>query len=483
VKKKRKAETNILTKQCDLASFYLKLRQDQVVEEYEAKYGKGLFDDHKSRKAEEEERDTLKREIKELDRLILLAKNTKDKRIAIEKGKLKETEHTRRLENTFVWKLDFAEVFKEKGGFDIVVENPPYINSKELKQKEQYCNYTTATNQFDLFILFIERSILLLHEMGVNSLIIPDSFLARSSFENSRRFLFTNCSVYRIIHLNKVFEEANVSSSVYIATKFSRPSNQTFIYEKAINAEDWIRGKVSRYNLKIDIKNDRNLRVLPIGREEKKLIEKLTSNPKLADYAFLWRGEELGKNSSKALRKASARTCELLVGENIQRYYVAGRSFYIDKSEVAKELDNYKKEKILIRQLGDKINAALDQKGRITIQSVYNLIIIEPNLDSKVLLGILNSSSIGFLYDLLFAEKLEFPRILLENLRQLPIPEKSVKAPDTHKRLISLVDKIINTKQSDNSSDTRKLEYEIDQVVYALYELTEKDIALIEGRD
>ncbi|MDI6802748.1 MAG: hypothetical protein QME58_02730 [Bacteroidota bacterium] len=95
IQKKRKAELGILAKQCDLASVYLKLRQDIVSSEHEAKYGKGLFGYKELRKAEQEDKETLQKEIKELEKLILLAKNTKDKVLAVEKGKLTEAEKTR----------------------------------------------------------------------------------------------------------------------------------------------------------------------------------------------------------------------------------------------------------------------------------------------------------------------------------------------------------------------------------------------------
>ena len=32
----------------------------------------------------------------------------------------------------FVWEIDFAEIFSDKGGFDIVIGNPPYVNYKKI---------------------------------------------------------------------------------------------------------------------------------------------------------------------------------------------------------------------------------------------------------------------------------------------------------------------------------------------------------------
>jgi very-short-patch-repair endonuclease len=69
-------------------------------------------------------------------------------------------------------------MFGLREGFDIVIGNPPYVSSKELKNKELYNNYVTAKKQFDLYNLFIEKSTFLTKQAGIHSLIIPDSFLA-----------------------------------------------------------------------------------------------------------------------------------------------------------------------------------------------------------------------------------------------------------------------------------------------------------------
>jgi len=45
----------------------------------------------------------------------------------------------------------------------------------------------------------------------------------------------------------------------------------------------------------------------------------------------------------------------------------------------------------------------------------------------------------------------------------------------------SLVDKIIAAKKDNPQADTTPWEKEIDQLVYKLYDLTEEEIAIIEG--
>lgn len=37
----------------------------------------------------------------------------------------------------FLWKLHFADVFEQKGGFDIVIGNPPYVEFKNLAKSDK----------------------------------------------------------------------------------------------------------------------------------------------------------------------------------------------------------------------------------------------------------------------------------------------------------------------------------------------------------
>jgi hypothetical protein len=47
---------------------------------------------------------------------------------------------------------------------------------------------------------------------------------------------------------------------------------------------------------------------------------------------------------------------------------------------------------------------------------------------------------------------------------------------------ITLVDQIPSAKQKDLNVDTSALERQIDKMVYALYELTQEEIEIVEGK-
>ena len=87
-----------------------------------------------------------------------------------------------------LWQLDFARVFREKGGFDIVIGNPPYVDSEEMKrsmpeQREIYTKkYSCAKGNWDLFVLFIEKGMDLLakNKTICNRKISSSNLLART---------------------------------------------------------------------------------------------------------------------------------------------------------------------------------------------------------------------------------------------------------------------------------------------------------------
>ncbi|MGE0680663.1 MAG: hypothetical protein AB7P69_07115 [Candidatus Binatia bacterium] len=49
------------------------------------------------------------------------------------------------------------------------------------------------------------------------------------------------------------------------------------------------------------------------------------------------------------------------------------------------------------------------------------------------------------------------------------------------KQFVALVDRILVAKRNDPDADTSALEREIDELVYALYDLTPEEIQIVEG--
>ena len=90
---------------------------------------------------------------------------------------LKEMTHGNKVRSFFPWKLYFADVFREKGGFDILIANPPYvpiIKIDKLDRKLFVEKFKFAVGRFNLFYFFLELTGQLTKYNGVSNFIVPD---------------------------------------------------------------------------------------------------------------------------------------------------------------------------------------------------------------------------------------------------------------------------------------------------------------------
>ena len=103
-----------------------------------------------------------------------------------------------------LWHIDFARVFREKGGFDVVIGNPPYVDSEEMTRsmpelRELYTSrYDCAKGNWDLFVLFIEKGMKLLNSESVISFIVPNKFVAApytTALRKLRPIRFRKCVI------------------------------------------------------------------------------------------------------------------------------------------------------------------------------------------------------------------------------------------------------------------------------------------------
>ncbi|EAH8950299.1 class I SAM-dependent DNA methyltransferase [Campylobacter coli] len=101
----------------------------------------------------------------------------------------------------------------------------------------------------------------------------------------------------------------------------------------------------------------------------------------------------------------------------------------------------------------------------------------------KYLLGFLNSSLIFYYFKNighLYSDK----GFLLSNqyVEKFPIPKINSKNQKIADELINLVDEILKAKEQDKNANTQELENKINSLTYKLYNLTEEEIKIIEGK-
>ncbi len=146
-----------------------------------------------------------------------------------------------RTNKPFLWQLEFSEIFSTKGGFDIVIGNPPYVRQEDIadptgkvKDKKEYKGYlqemvkmdfpdyfppkAKINAQSDLYTYFYIRALRLLNAQGVHTFICSNSWLDVGYGVWLQEFLLNRCPVEIIIdnHAKRSFEAADVNTIISI---------------------------------------------------------------------------------------------------------------------------------------------------------------------------------------------------------------------------------------------------------------------------
>ena len=76
-------------------------------------------------------------------------------------------------EVNFDFEIYFSEVFDQKGGFDVVIGNPPYVRLQQLKKIDAQIVgllkriYASASKgNYDIYVVFVEKGLQLLNQCG-----------------------------------------------------------------------------------------------------------------------------------------------------------------------------------------------------------------------------------------------------------------------------------------------------------------------------
>lgn len=123
----------------------------------------------------------------------------------------------------FLWHVYFQDVF-ERGGFDIVIANPPYVSSEKFSgtssQQAWKEIYKTFASRVDIYCLFYERGISLLRPSGTICYISSNKFLRADYGRNLRNHLKTETSISTLIDFGElpVFAAAT-DPAIFIAQR------------------------------------------------------------------------------------------------------------------------------------------------------------------------------------------------------------------------------------------------------------------------
>lgn len=125
-------------------------------------------------------------------------------------------------DKAFNWQEEFPEVFK-KGGFDVVIGNPPYVQLQSLGEESDALSslgYETFHKGADLYCLFTERGYNLLKKGGLESFIMPNKWMLVAYGKPLRSFL-SKTGLRQILNFGDVqfFQGATTYVCIFVAQK------------------------------------------------------------------------------------------------------------------------------------------------------------------------------------------------------------------------------------------------------------------------
>lgn len=151
---------------------------------------------------------------------------------------IEENEEELLKTNIFDWNSDygFQEIFEQKGGFDYIIGNPPYVEVKNynidlpfmhLYIKEKFIS--SKNGKIDLAIPFIEKSIDLLNPQGRLGFIVQKRFFKTNYGKKIREIISNSNLVSSIIDFEttSIFKSRLTYVSILLLDK-SSPDNFSF---------------------------------------------------------------------------------------------------------------------------------------------------------------------------------------------------------------------------------------------------------------
>jgi len=309
---------------------------------------------------------------------------------------------------SFAWDREFGFLF------NAVIGNPPYIASKNQSVT------SVSEGQSDLYIEFLNKSLDLLNDKGVMSMIVPDPILIRKNGLSFRKkVLKENFYLKKCVHMGGVFDAAKVSNVIVVVCKSADQGESIFIRVKgkSVGLESIKDSAAYPYDIRDSIcDSEHRFCYLKSGSDNYSKVSRLKN--KLSSYFSDSRGEEISKKD--VLDKGSFKV--LRGGESIGKFSIKyDRSGYIDK--VKKKI--YDKEKLLLQKSSPNFICACDRTGIVVPQSVYILVEKEhAPVDLDFLCGYLNSDALNeYLFCTATGYKILMPHFEQKDLKNLPFPD------------------------------------------------------------
>jgi len=416
--------------------------------------------------------------------------------------KLKELKKTN-TKPFFLWHLYFADVFEEKGGFDIVIGNPPYISalaaSKSIDKniREYYkSNFISASGTYDIYLLFFEQGISLLKKDGSLIFITPTKYLS-ANYAKDFRDKIGKSKLKMIVDFSRVrvFESAGVTTFVSMFSNSNLKEDVfSYIYDQILN-----------FNSPKIIKNKRSsLDRFPeslwghLITENFYLLDKIFAKSELFESCFSVNGSSTASEADNF--------CKYINGNKIGQKIINTGSISPFVSRWSEKAYSNKKEKILkpymdlkmipvrrkemylakkliISKLAKNLTCVVDNKGEYASTNTTFVYDFKNEELLKFTGALINSRLYNFIYKNIFSglNLLGSFQFQAPQIRLLPFPKKGIIEINNISEISKLVDKIMASKNLNPDDNILEIEDKIDNMIYKLYDLTPEEIEIVEN--
>ena len=339
-----------------------------------------------------------------------------------------------------------------KTGFDVVIGNPPYVQSHSINEKEKqfiYRNYKTAEYQINTYGIFVEKFISLLKPNSLYGLIIPNYWLSTKYDKQLRKEVFLNNHVLEIVNTYQVFESANVDTLMLTGRKIDSKGRLTSICSisnnlksieerlNAINLGLWsfmelkeissINDDVSiNFNLEFKLKGERRLKDFLSFKKGMQPYEEGKGIPAQTR-------EMMNSKVYHSATKIDESYLPLIGAKHIKRYDLQPNNEFIKYGKnlaAPRNPEIFLGERILINRIlyRNTIDGVLVSYKLINNTDVFNLI---PNYQNSISTKVLFALIVSKLCATYFRkanvnlDRDAFPKINVNTLETFPIPEIS----------------------------------------------------------